>query len=94
MERLKNIGKVSAGRLAAVGITTPAQLEALGAVEAYRLVKDAYPTQTSLNLLYALEGAILDLAWSDLPMALRGRLRDAAGATNPAPYTPGSQFAR
>jgi hypothetical protein len=78
MEQLRNIGKVSAGRLAAVGITTPSELEALGAVEAYRRVKEAYPAQTSLNLLYALEGAILDVTWSDLPPALRERLRAAA----------------
>ena len=78
MERLRNIGKVSAGRLAAVGITTPSDLEAVGALEAYHRVKEAFPKQTSLNLLYALEGAILDLPWDDLPLALRERLREAA----------------
>ena len=78
MEQLRNIGKVSAGRLQAVGITTPSELEAIGAVEAYHRVKEAFPKQTSLNLLYALEGAILDLPWDDLPDALRQRLRAAA----------------
>jgi hypothetical protein len=85
MDQLRNIGKVSSARLKSVGITTPSELEALGAVEAYRLVKEAFPSQTSLNLLYALEGAILDLAWHDLPLALRERLRVAADATDSAP---------
>lgn len=48
--------------LALAGITTAAQLRALGAVPAYCRVKRA-GANASLNLLWALEGAIVGLPW-------------------------------
>jgi len=80
MEELRNIGPVSAGRLAAVGIDTRGDLERVGALAAYLLVKERFPEQTSLNLLYSLEGALLDVPWHQLPEALMERLRVAAMA--------------
>ena len=77
LDGLRNLGPVSVRRLAAIGIETAAELEAIGAVSAYRQVKAAFPGETSLNLLYALEGAIIDVPWHDLPPALVERLRAA-----------------
>lgn len=78
LARLKNLGPVSAGWLNAIGIYTKAELAALGAVAAYRRLKAAgYPV--SLNLVYAIQGALMDLHWTDLPAALRDELRQAVG---------------
>ncbi|NJR72164.1 MAG: hypothetical protein HC782_03595, partial [Gammaproteobacteria bacterium] len=54
---LTNLGPKSAAFLAAAGIKTLDQLAALGAVAAYAKVKMIQP-KTSLNLLWALEGAL------------------------------------
>ena len=72
---LPNLGYESAARLEAVGLATLADLEGLGAVEAYRRVQERFPEETSLNLLWALEGALLDISWLDLPVELKEELR-------------------
>jgi DNA transformation protein len=48
--------------LAAAGINTAAELKRLGSVRAYARVK-ATGVNASLNLLWALEGAITGLPW-------------------------------
>lgn len=60
---LKGLGTASRTLLASVGIETAADLRALGAVEAYRRVKAAHPKRVSLNLLWALEGALSGRDW-------------------------------
>ncbi len=75
IKKLPNIGPKSTQWLEAVGILTDEDLEALGAVEAYRRVKARYPGRVSLNLLWALQGAILDLPWNELPPEMKERLR-------------------
>ena len=77
MTRLRNIGPTSARWLAEVGIETEADLEEVGAVEAYRRVRARQP-RASLNLLYALEGALLGLPWNGLPPEVTERLRREA----------------
>ena len=76
---LKNIGERSAQWLESVGITSSEELYELGVVEAYRRVKDAYPDKVSVNMLYALQGALLELPWNELPDEMRKQLRKAAG---------------
>jgi DNA transformation protein len=61
-----------------VGITTYEDLERLGSVAAYQLVADRRP-EVSLNLLYALEGALLDVRWDLLSREVRADLRRRAG---------------
>jgi DNA transformation protein len=51
--------------LATAGITSHQQLRALGAVAAYARVKRVAP-KASLNLLWALEGALTGLAWQQV----------------------------
>lgn len=72
---LPNLGPASEHALRSVGIDTPEQLDAIGAVEAYRRVRVAgiWP-QTSRNLLWALAGALLDVDWRELSPALRASL--------------------
>jgi len=74
---LRGIGPRSAQWLESVGIVTEADLEALGAVEAYVRVKRAYPQRVSLNLLYGLQGALLGIPWNMLPPEMKDELRRA-----------------
>jgi DNA transformation protein len=59
--------------LAAAGIESVAQLRALGSVAAYVRVKRACPG-ASLNLLWALEGALTGLDWRTVAREHRTRL--------------------
>ena len=59
---LRNLGPRSEQLLASSRITTVAQLRKLGSVVAYARVKRAQ-SSVSLNLLWALEGALTDLPW-------------------------------
>ena len=80
---LKNIGPVSSGWLAAVGVTKRADLIRLGPVAAYLRVKDA-GHRVTLNLLWALAGAERGLQWNRLSAEDRQHLLlelDAALAT-------------
>ena len=76
---LKNIGETSAAWLESVGITTAEDLHELGVVEAYRRVKTAYPEQVTLNTLYALQGALMDLHWKELPPEMKTTLLQQVG---------------
>ncbi len=71
---LKNIGEWSAGWLAVVGIETVDDLERIGPLDCLRRVKRAFPDETTLVLLYALQGTLLDLPWTELPDDLKRRL--------------------
>jgi DNA transformation protein len=59
---LPNLGPKSKEMMAAANITTVAQLRKLGAVAAYARVKQIN-ARASLNLLWALEGALTGLPW-------------------------------
>ena len=76
-EQLKNIGPTSAQWLRAVGIHSREELERLGSVEAFRLVK-AHGFNASLNLLYALEAALQDVHWTTLSPQTKTKLKAAA----------------
>ena len=85
--KLRNIGPKSAAWLRQVGLRSREDLEAVGAVEAFMRVKRA-GFKPSLNLLYALEGALLDCHWQDVPESRRSELilaADAATALLPPP---------
>ena len=72
-EKLRNIGPKSMAWLRQTGVRTLADLKAVGALSAFVRVKRA-GFRPSLNLLYALEGAILDCHWQDIPEARRAQL--------------------
>lgn len=72
-EKLRNIGPKSMAWLRQTGVRTLADLKAVGALAAFVRVKRA-GFRPSLNLLYALEGAILDCHWQDIPDARRAQL--------------------
>ena len=62
---LPNLGPKSAQMLAAAGLHTLADLKASGAVLAFARVKAVSP-QASLNLLWALEGALTGRPWQEV----------------------------
>jgi len=74
LSALKNIGPKSAQRLLAAGIESRAQIEELGAVEVYRRLSRNYPA--SLTMLWALQGALLDLPFHQLPAEIKSALLD------------------
>ena len=77
LQRLRNLGPESAQCLAAAGVRTPTELARLGSVAAYALLKrHGYPV--TINMVYALEGALRDVAWNRLPPTVRARLKAAA----------------
>lgn len=63
--KLRNVGAKSAAWLRQVGIRTREDLEAAGAVSVFIKVKKA-GFKPSLNLLYALAGALEDCHWQQL----------------------------
>ena len=77
--KLRNIGPKSAAWLRQVGLRTFEDLASIGAVEAFMRVKRA-GFKPSLNLLYALEGALLDCHWQQVPDERRSELVLAAEA--------------
>ena len=78
-DRLKNVGPKSAAWLRQVGVRTMDDLAALGAVGAFIKVKRA-GFKPSLNLLYALEGALLGCHWQQVPEDRRQQLLAEAEA--------------
>lgn len=62
---LPNIGPVSKRMLASAGIKSIETLRRLGSIEAYRRVR-AHDPRASLNLLWALEGALTGRPWEDV----------------------------
>ncbi len=70
---MANLGPKSAQALAGAGITSMAQLRRLGAVAAYATVKQCEPKVT-LNLLWALEGALSSLPWQTVARVHRTSL--------------------
>lgn len=69
-DTLRNIGAKSAAWLRQVGIHTRQELVEHGAIDAFLRVKRA-GFRPSLNLLYALIGALEDCHWQKLPQSRR-----------------------
>jgi len=78
-EKIKNIGPKSMAWLRQTGIRSLDDLKTTGSLSAYVRIKRA-GFKPSLNLLYAMEGAILGCHWQDLPEARRSELILAAEA--------------
>lgn len=81
--KIRNVGPKSAAWLRQVGVRTQDDLEKLGPVEAFMKVKRA-GFRPSLNLLYALAGAIENCHWADLPDERKAALVQAAESAEAA----------
>ena len=71
---MRNIGPKSAAWLRQVGVRTRQDLTAIGAVGAFVKVRRA-GFKPGLNLLYSLEGALLDCHWQHVPLPRREQLQ-------------------
>ena len=78
-QKMRNIGPKSAAWLRQVGLRSLDEIAAIGTVEAFMKVRRA-GFKPSLNLLYALEGAILDCHWQEVADARRSELVNGAEA--------------
>ncbi len=81
VEDLLNIGPYSARCLREIGITNRQQLEKTGATDAYHQVR-LLNGPVSLNLLYALHGALLGVKWDELPNEMRSQLAAEAAQSH------------
>ena len=74
---LRNLGPASVKWLNAIGVRSRRDLEKLGAVDAYAILK-ASGYNASLNLVYAIEGALTGHDWNRLPVRRKAQLKAAA----------------
>ncbi|MBV6402802.1 MAG: hypothetical protein CNIPEHKO_03116 [Anaerolineales bacterium] len=72
---MKNLGPKSSEWLASVGVHSLDDVARLGVVETYKRVKAAYPEKVTLNMLWGLQAALLDIPWNELPLDIKEELR-------------------
>jgi DNA-3-methyladenine glycosylase I len=77
LDQLLNLGPTSTRWLNAIGVHNRRDLEQLGAVDAYAMLK-ANGYNASLNLVYAIEGALTGRDWKRLPAQRKAQLKTAA----------------
>ncbi len=67
---LRNLGPKSAAALARVGVKTREDLQRLGGVGAFQLLKEK-GIPVSKNMAYAIEGALMEVDWRALPFEFK-----------------------
>ena len=74
---LRNIGRTLEAKLKSVGIMTAEELMEIGSEEAYVRLKFRYPDAKSMCLvhMYAIEGAVTDTEYNQLPLDVKQRLK-------------------
>ncbi len=79
-KQLKNVGPALAKKMLQAGIDSPEKLKSLGAQKAYDLMYangDSYGDHNAAYL-HALEGAIRDCDWSEIPESIKENHRNYA----------------
>ncbi len=71
---LRNLGPASEKMLQVAGIESTEMLAQLGSVKSYLKVINEQLSHTSLNLLYAIEGALFDCDWKEVARDEKSRL--------------------
>lgn len=77
---MKNLGPKSSEWLVSIGVHSLNDVARLGVVETYKRVKAAYPEKVTLNMLWGLQAALLDIPWNELPQDIKDQLRREAEA--------------
>jgi DNA transformation protein len=72
---MERMGPKSSKWLASVGIHTLDDVARLGVVETYKRVRAAHPDKVSLNLLWGLQAALLEIPWKELPQDIKEQLK-------------------
>lgn len=73
LSELPNIGKILEKELNDIGIQTAEELKEIGSIDA--TIRLGIHGDTCYNKLYALEGAIKDVRWHQLPKEYRQELK-------------------
>lgn len=74
---MKNLGPISGGWLKTIGIETQADLEKMGIEAAFEgLVLQGF--NVNALMLYAMEGALCDTHWNEIPQKRKAELRKLA----------------
>ncbi|CAM2738339.1 TfoX/Sxy family DNA transformation protein [Vibrio mytili] len=75
LKDLPNLRLATERMLKKAGIESVEQLEEEGALNAYKAIQDTHSTSVSIELLWALEGAINGTHWSVVPQTRRDELK-------------------
>ncbi len=75
VRELSNIGAQTASWLESIGVTSLEDIETLGVIEVYERLRALYPENVSLNALWALQGALLEIPWNQLPKSMKENLK-------------------
>ncbi len=75
LSKLPNVGKVLEKNLLAVGIETPQQLREVGVEEAFLRIRQQQDSGACLHMLYGLQGALLGISDSLLPVEKKQELQ-------------------
>jgi len=79
-KQLRNVGPKLAARLLEAGIDSPEKLRKLGAKKAFAIMYPAGDSYGDFNAayLYALEGAIRDCDWLEIPDSVKQEYKEFA----------------
>ncbi|MDJ0875902.1 MAG: TfoX/Sxy family DNA transformation protein [Desulfobacterales bacterium] len=79
-KQLRNVGPKLASKLVEAGIDTPEKLKQTGAKEAFKKIYPGGDSYGDFNAayLYALEGAIRNCDWLDIPEKLKQEYKEFA----------------
>lgn len=80
--KIKNIGPKSQTWLRSIGIESYEDLAGKGSVQTYLTLKETIP-EITIVMLYALEAALWDLHWNDLPPEIKSSLHEQVGYVPP-----------
>lgn len=80
LRAMPSLGKASAELLVDVGITTPAMLRKVGAIEAWRRLRFVHGKRVTVTWIYALDIAVQGIPWKELSEARASKLAAAAHA--------------
>jgi DNA transformation protein and related proteins len=64
---MKNLGPKTKIWLAEIGINSLEDVENTGVVEVYRRLKERFPDKVTLNALWGLQAAVMDINYTQLP---------------------------
>jgi DNA transformation protein and related proteins len=76
LSETRNFGKTSGAWLNSIGVYSIEDLRRMGSIRAFVLLKE-HGFNVSMNMLYAMEGALLGIHWKKLPGGIKAELREA-----------------
>lgn len=79
INELKNMGPKITEWLIDIGIETEADLERVGVINVYKMLKAKQPRHVNLNALWSLQGALLGIPWDKLPVDMKDSIRKQLG---------------